>query len=100
MSKNKIEAQVHDLSQVLQEKDELYKNIIAKNSYIDAYHFLLEYGHPNPKELFDLILSSNDPRLMYETALNIDGAPVDLLYRKVVDIKNIYFIKLFESDIL
>ncbi len=74
-----------------------YDCVIKNKDAINAFQLLFHNLIPDPKPLFNIILDSKDPRLMYETALNIDDAPVEALYREVLNSKNTFFIALFEE---
>lgn len=91
-----------EVKSLSEEYMQILNRIIETKDHIQAYQFLL-YKVPNKSIsniLFDIIFDSDDCRVMYETSLSIDGAPVERFYNKVKKLNSTYFIALFELDIL
>lgn len=97
MSNIELEVNIKRLSE-----EELIQQqaIVDRKDAVSAYYFLLNNPFADSKLLINLILESEDPRVMYETALNIPDAPIDLLYKRVKQLNNFFFKTLFETEVL
>ena len=74
--------------------------IIKENDAINAYYFLFNKPFSDKDSLMKVILNSSDARVIYETALYIDDAPIAELYNAMKATKNYYFTTLFELEVL
>lgn len=77
-----------------------YQHILDTKDPVAAYYFLLNNPFVDSKPIFNLIKESDDPRVLYETALNIPDAPIDDFYKRIKELKNYFFKTLFELEIL